>query len=293
MLNEAVFRSPKWLRKFMDFEISTGDDISDKAEKKEVEKKRLAAWDKAWRESDEDDFKEFFKERYKDYVRTTLNGWILTSDLSKIRNSFRGDMSIWVEFEKWKKEKENKKREQEKVKSELDKLFNDLVSDFSNNPYTDKYSTPKKFGRVCFHYKFENGDTFEMDENEIKYKNSIYTVGIFYRNKFVSLCNEIISKGRTRPGGSSSGSSSSGYNYYKQKSKHYKQKSNDPNRDRFDKVKDNIKLREEQLRKMSKTDPQREALENELDNLKRALKRMKDRYQFEHITNYLDFKGRV
>lgn len=286
MLNEAVFRSPKWLRKFMDFEVSTGDDISDKAEKKEAEKKRLAAWDKAWREADEDEFKEFFNEKYKDYVRVKLNGYILNSDLSKIKNSFRGNMSIWTEFENWKKEKENKKKEQGKIKSELDKLFNDLVSDFSNNPYTDKYSTPKKFGRVCFHYKFENGDTFEMDENEIKYKNSIYTVGIFYRNKFVSLCNEIVSKGRTRPGGSkywSGGSSSSGS----------KQKSNDPNRDRFDKVKDNIKLREEQLRKMSKTDPQREALENELDNLKRALKRMKDRYQFEHITNYLDFKGRV
>ena len=48
------------------------------------------------------------------------------------------------------------------------------------------------------------------------------------------------------------------------------------NRDqlRFNKLNDNIKLREEQLKKMSKTDPERTALENELDNFKIALQRL-------------------
>ena len=36
MLNEGVYRSPKWLRKFMDFEVSTGDDIKGKKSKKIV-----------------------------------------------------------------------------------------------------------------------------------------------------------------------------------------------------------------------------------------------------------------
>jgi hypothetical protein len=30
MIKEAVYRSPKWLRKYVDFEVSTGEDISDK-----------------------------------------------------------------------------------------------------------------------------------------------------------------------------------------------------------------------------------------------------------------------
>jgi hypothetical protein len=290
MLNEAVYRSPKWLRKFMDFEISTGDDISDKAEKKEAEKKRLAekkeaekkrlaAWDKVWRETDEDEFKEFFNEKYKDYVRMELNGWILSSDLSKIKNSFRGDMSLWTEFDNWKREKENKKREQKRIKEELDELYIRLISDFSNNPYNDKINTPTENGVICFDYTFENGDKFKICNNTIEYKNYTFTVGVIYRNKFISLCNEMTSKARTRPGGRKY-----------QDSQKSKRTYDDPNRDRYEKLKDNIKLREEQLKKMSKYDPERPALENELDNYRRALKRIKDKYQFEHIVNYFNFK---
>ena len=40
MINEAKIRSPKWLRNFVDFEISTGDDIDDK-KKERLEKERL------------------------------------------------------------------------------------------------------------------------------------------------------------------------------------------------------------------------------------------------------------
>jgi hypothetical protein len=289
MLNESVFRSPKWLRKFVDFELSTGDDISDKAEKKEAEKKKLAEWDKAWRNSNEDEFKAFFSEKYKKYVKEELNGWILSSDLSKIKRDFRGDMSIWTEFEKWEKEQERVKREkeerdrqQERIKSELDDLFNRLISDFSSNPYNDKIETPRENGEICFSYTFENGDRFKMCNGTIEYKNSIYTVGLIYRNKFISLCNEFTSKARTRPGGRKTYSSEKAKRTY-----------DDPNRDRYEKLKDNIKLREEQLKKMSKFDSERNALENELDNYKRALKRMKDRYQFEHLKNYFNFKGKV
>ena len=67
------------------------------------------------------------------------------------------------------------------------------------------------------------------------------------------------------------------------------EKSDDPNRARYDKLVDNIKLREEQLKKMSKTDKERTALENELDNYKRAAERMKTKHKFENIKSFIGF----
>ncbi len=33
-MNEGVYRSPKWLRKFIDYELHTGEDIKGKVSKK-------------------------------------------------------------------------------------------------------------------------------------------------------------------------------------------------------------------------------------------------------------------
>jgi hypothetical protein len=328
MLKEAVFRSPKWMRNFLDFEVNTGQDIKGEPSKRAI----LKEWDMRWKECDESDFKEFYGtqikgERWARYITST--------ELEEIKKKHRGDMSIWEKFDEWlpghkiakkeakerykKYEKERKEKEereryerikreereryerikreereryekeqrQKRITKELDDLFSAIVKDFSNNPYSDKYSTPRRNGKVCFDYKFENGDTFDMCDNKINYKNSTYTVGLIYRNKFVNLCNEIVEKGRTRPGGSKSwsgGSSSGSGSRYSSKTK-----SNDPNRDRYDKLMDNIKLREQQLRKMSKTDPERSALENELDNYKRAAERMKTRHKFENIKSFVGF----
>lgn len=320
MLKEAVFRSPKWMRNFLDFEVNTGQDIKGEPSKKRL----LKEWDKRWEDCDESDFKEFYA--------TVIKGerwarYITSSELEDIKKKHRGDMSIWEKYDEWlpghkkakkeakeryekrereererrykeqrereereQKERYEKEQRQKRITKELDDLFSAIVKDFSNNPYSDKYSTPRRNGKVCFDYKFENGDTFDMCDDQINYKRSTYTVGLIYRNKFVNLCNEIVGKGRPRPGGSkswsgssSSGSSSSGSRYSS------KTKSDDPNRDRYNKLMDNIRLREEQLKKMSKTDSERPALENELDNYKRAAKRMKDRYQFENIKTFSGF----
>ena len=37
-LNEAKFRSPKWLRNYVDFEVNTGDDISGEPSKRKAAK---------------------------------------------------------------------------------------------------------------------------------------------------------------------------------------------------------------------------------------------------------------
>ena len=41
---------------------------------------------------------------------------------------------------------------------------------------------------------------------------------------------------------------------------------------------------------MSDSDPNKEQLKNELDNYKRAAQRMKDKYKFEHITGFENYK---
>ena len=298
MLNEATFRSPKWLRNYIDFELNTGKDIKGEPSKRSV----LKQWDRRWKECNDSDLDMFYSlvirgDKWPSHVGK--------SELEEFREKYRGDMSIWQKWDEWYpkyKEKEEKRKkeaqeyywrkereeeqrrerehqdEQRKIEKELDDLFKSMVRDFSNNPYNDKFSTPRRNGNVCFDYRFENGDTFKMCENEITWGGGIYTVGLTWRNKFVSLCNEISSKARQRPGGSKSSSGSSS-----------RTRTTDPNRDRYDKLVDNIKLREQQLKVMSKTDPQRSALENELDNYKRAAKRMKDRYQFEHLSYFKDF----
>jgi hypothetical protein len=265
MVNEeSIWRSPKWLRKFMDFEISTGDDISDRAE-------RLAQWDKLWREVDMEEFKKFFSEEYSEYVRNKMSlGLIMGSDLKKIREDFRGDMEMWDKFKKWILEEERKRKIQDDINRELNDLYSLLVSDFSKNPWEDKIETPRKGGIVCFVYKFETGEIFQICDNKLDWDRHTYTLGNIWRNKFIGLCNEMSSRARKRPTGSSSTGHKTGG-------------SGDPNRDRYEKLKANIKLREEQLKKMPKSDPNRNLLENELDNYKRALARIKSKYKFENI----------
>lgn len=283
MLNEGVYRSPKWLRKFMDYEVSTGDDIKGKKSKKSIrleeEKKKkeiLKKWDNKWKNIDPVEFREFFKEVYPKETLRYFSGYVSSYDLPKIEKEYRGDFIFLKKFDKWKSDKVKKEQEHERVKKELDDLFKYLVDDFSSNQYNDKYETSRENGNVCFIYTFENGDDFKMCDNKITYKNSKFTVGLIYRNKFISLCNEIAGKGKRRPGGRKSYSKS-------------KRTYDDPNRNRYEKLKDNIKLREEQINKLPKLDSERKFLENELDNYKRALKRMKDKYQFEHIINFQNF----
>jgi hypothetical protein len=57
----------------------------------------------------------------------------------------------------------------------------------------------------------------------------------------------------------------------------------------YNTLKQTIKQREEQLSKMSKQDPSRVALENELANAKTKVADMKKKYQFENLKSFEDF----
>jgi hypothetical protein len=283
MIKEAVYRSPKWLRKYVDFEVSTGEDISDKISIRNQEKEPWRRWlkkkwNKRWLECDESKFKDFFKEVYDDYTNNNLRGHVVSSDLKTIKSDFEGDMELWDKFDKWIKEKKEKEQRQNEIKKELDDLKERLISDFGNAPYDDKFETPTINGKVCFHYTFENGDTFKICDDQIQYSNgsyiTTYTVGLIYRNEFISLANSIVNKARRRSSSSSS----------------KKSKSSDPKRVRYDEIIDKIRLREDHIRKMSSSDPNKEQLKNELDNYKRAAQRMKDKYKFEHLTGFENYE---
>ena len=283
-MNEAVYRSPKWLRNFVDFEVNTGDDIKGEPSKKAI----LKAWDQRWDEVDISTFNYFYKENYD------RNAYYLTStELEKIRKSLRGDMSVWDKFDKWlpghkqrekerearsrqwermereKREKERqrqeeeerrKKQKQKEIEKELDDLFNLMLSDFRKYPYNDKLSTPTVNGETAFHYTFEDARMVKIEGNKIYWNSAVYNVGNLNRIKFVKLANEMIKNARTRTSSGGQRNYSSGES---QRAKQRKSHTGHPKEPLYNTLKQTIKQREEQLSKMSKSDPDRVFLENE------------------------------
>jgi len=261
-LSESVYRSPKWLQKFADFEFRTGEDI--KGEPSEKQKEKI-------RKQQEEERKE--KEKRDREIRA-----------ERMESERKRRMS---------EAEQKKKDDQQKIETELQNIFDSIVRDFRNNPYSDKYDTPNVNGVITFKYRFENGFTFEMNGNKISYIDDkfrySYTVSFLWRNKFVQLANEIINKGRNRPTSSDSGKSNQNYkkNDYK-KSEPYKEtpKTGNPQRDRYNLLNDKIRIREEQLNKMSKNDPDRISLQNELDTYKRLRDKIKMQNKFENLKTF-------
>jgi hypothetical protein len=264
-LSEAVYRSPKWLQRFADFELRTGEDI--KGEPSEKQKERI-------RKQQEQEKVEREERERQDMIEKEERERRFKAKIARDQ---------W-ERERREREAKQKKAEQERIEKELNDLFNRIIRDFQNNPYEDKFDTPTVGGKTTFKYRFENGWTFEMNGNEIiytddKYRHG-YTVGLVWRNKFVQLANEIIAKGKRRPT-SSSGSQSG----HQKKSEPFREtpKTGNPIKDKYNTLNDKIKLREEQLRKMKPNDPDRTALENELNAYKRVRDKIKKEYKFEKL----------
>ena len=276
MINEAKYRSPKWLRNFVDYEINTGEDI-----KGEPSKKRAAKLEK----EKQAELKRQADERQKSRER---------------QEQARRDQQAREDVRR-------KQEEQDQIERELNTLYRSMISDFSANPYSDKIVTPKINGELACYYTFENGKVikFYKKANDsrwcLEWGDTTYTLGSVWKSKFISLFNEIIDKRRTRPqksgydrynsyGGSSS---SSGY-----KSGGSTGTGSGPKKDNtaghpkgnlYNTLKQTIKQREDQLSKMSKQDPSRAALENELATAKRKVAEMKTKYKFENLKSFEDF----
>lgn len=303
-MNEAVYRSPNWLKKYLDFEIHTGEDIKGKVSKKEIRDKAKAEeerikkeWEKRWTSMDRDNFEKFYASEFPADYRSRRS-CLLSSDFREIHDELFGNFDIWVKYDAWLKDKKDKENKQEEIKNELESLFKRIVDDFTNNPWDDKYRVTSNGNDVTFYYTFENGDKFEITDNRITYSGVVYTVGLLFRNKFISLANEITSKGSRRPGkrsnswsGSSSGSRSGSSSNSSGSRKSTKSKYSDhPKGNLYQTLKDTVAQRKEQLSKMSKNDENRTHLENELKAAEKKLKEMKDKYQFENLVSFYDFK---
>lgn len=275
MINEAKYRSPKWLRNFIDYEINTGEDIKGEPSKRRAEKLEKERKAELKRQADE---REKQRKRQEDARRE-----------QQAREDVR-----------------KKQEQQDQIERELNTLYRSIISDFSANPYEDKIVTPKVNGTTACNYTFENGKIIKLYKNTydnrycLEWGDSTYTLGSVWTSKFISLMNEIVEKGRTRPKksgydrydsyGKSSGSSS-GYSSGGNTSSGPKRDNTagHPKGNLYNTLKQTIKQREEQLSKMSKQDPSRTALENELATAKRKVAEMKTKYKFENLKSYEDF----
>jgi hypothetical protein len=286
-LNEAKFRSPKWLRNYVDFEVNTGDDISGEPSKRKVDKLEKERQDKLRAEA-----------AAKAAAKAAAD--------RKARKA-REDQA---RYEEWKKQAK-KQNEQQQIERELNTLYQSIISDFSANRYSDKISTPQRNGKTAFYYTFENGKILKIYKNAtdnrycLEWETTIYTLGVEWSSKFISLANEIVKKGGPRPQrsgydrydsygkGSSSGSSgykqSSGSSSGQRKADNTPPKWKDhPKGGMYQTLKDTVKLREEQLKKATGSD--KEALKNELDAAKRMLDNLNKKYNFEsNIQNFIQF----
>lgn len=165
--------------------------------------------------------------------------------------------------------------------SKIEKIFNLIVKDFNNSPYNDKYEIQSisSFDYISFIYKFDNGYSFKMISDCISIYDrnnrsiSSYTLSPHYYKIFLELVLEINQKSKIRYNQNSR-------QYYK---RDYQQKVKEEPKvkstgnQRLDKILEKIKLREEQLSKMSKNDPNRPSLINELETYKNVANKMKSK----------------
>ncbi len=285
-MNESVWRSPKWLRNFVDFELHTGEDIKgniSKAEVREEKKRLLKLWEKRWEDMRSDTHQRL---KFYEFCKSEFSTDVSYSNLDKFKEKWEGNFDLWEKWDAWILKEKEKEETQKKVNKELDDIWNKILEDFNKNPYSDKYSTHRENGVIVSIYRFENGDIFKLWGNNISYGRYKYTIGSLNRIKFVRLVNHINSSGRNRP---DNGRAYTKKDWSKSDSKH----SSHPKWNVYKSIKDTITQREAQLAKISKNDPERKALENELEAAKRRVAEMKSKYQFENLISFSDFDLRI
>ena len=280
-LNEAKYRSPEWLRNFVDFEVNTGEDIKGEPSKRKAAKLEKEKQDKLRAEAKKRAEAREKVEREKKEQQDRYNAWRKQAD---------------------------EKEKQDQIERELNTLYRSIITDFSSNRYSDKITTPQRNGKTALYYTFENGKIMRMykkaNDNRycLEWEDHIYTLGLIWSGKFIDLANEMIGKGGARPRrsgydrydsyGSKSGSSgssgrSSGSSQQRSSSTPPKWRDH-PKGAMYQNLKDTVKLREEQLKRSSGSD--REALQNELNAAKRMLDNLNKKYSFEsNIQNFSQF----
>lgn len=295
MINEGVFRSPKWLRNFLDFEVNTGDDIKGEPSKRSIarEEKRqkeelLKNWDIAWEKAkDTEIFNRFLNFKLKKSPYNIF--W--SSDLRELKDKYRGDHTLFSEYKDFLEKEREEKRRKEEINNEIKQIINSIEIDFNKAPYRDKLTIQNG----CIKYEFENGNTidiFDIGERKFRYSTKdssvTYTLSIISFSLLITTINSISKRMRNRPYSKSRGDYyGSDYN----RTNKSKKRSSDPNpkRTKYDTLLNTIELRKKQLEKMGKDDEGRSALENELRAAEKMAKRMKEEYKFENLKSFKNY----
>lgn len=282
MINESTFRSPKWMRKFMDFELKTGKDI--KGDEKEKQK------DSSKKEE------EIEQERKKREERERWNEHIKNKDRERRERQERE--------ERERQERYSKQNNQERLAKEVNDIYLRFLKETLRYNFKDKYRTDTQKQTTVFTFTFENNDVIKLyiynGEKTLVFTdnlhNSTYKIPTYLWNKFVETANEGIRKSRTRPsgyGGSGSSSSNSGGSSSSSSSStsssSTKKNADHPKRGMYDTLKRTVKLREDQLSKMKTTDPEYTSLKNELETARTAMNNLKSKYQFENLKSFTDY----
>lgn len=169
-----------------------------------------------------------------------------------------------------------------KIKEEIFDIHKRVVDDWTKNHYLDKVKTEMIGGTNVIIYRFENGDTLEVNgsygKREVIYISGgykkTYTLGILYWNEVVGLFNIIIRQ-------CNNGTAKKRSRFRNHQSHKSKPKTNEhPKKELYLKLLQNVELREKNLRGMSKDHPDRDELENELKAIKSKVNSMKKKYNF-------------
>ncbi len=194
-------------------------------------------------------------------------------------------------YENWRRDYERSRYQSERedkteTNNKIDKLFDLLVKDFSNNPYHDKLeSLGSSYSIISFIYKFENGFKFTLNDRDIRVYNrngeniSSYRLSDIYHLKFLKLILEMKQKAQHRNYKNYRTYNDYDYNskykeYKKEQTKEEPKSSGNP---KLDKLNEKIKLRQEQLDKLPRNHKDRTYLQNELEAYKNAANRIKNK----------------
>jgi len=285
MINEATFRSPKWMRKFMDFELKTGKDVKgdDKEKQNDKSKKEEESTEQERKKREE---RESQERRWNEHIK----------------NLERERRERQEREERERQERYSKQNNQESLAKEINDIYFRFLKETIGYNFEDKYKTDTQNQNTIFTFIFENKDVIKLyiygDKKTLVFTDkeytTTYTISKDLWNKFVETANEGIRKSRTRPSGyggsgssssNSGGSSSSSYT----SSSSTKKNADHPKRGMYDTLKRTVKLREEQLSKMKTTDPEYTSLKNELETARTAMNNLKSKYQFENLKSFTDY----
>jgi hypothetical protein len=234
------------------------------------EKEVVAVWARNWKKH----------KNTTDFLRYRIQRFGHSYSLYEVKKKFKNDMTLWRSYSRYLKEtRESSDEKRERIEHNLNAIKQDLRSDFHRNPHGSKITTTRGVnGKNTVNYTFDNGNFLSMENGELtittRTQKITYTLGLYMRRGFIDIFNRMISKLNS--------------NDYNRDEDEYgystppppKKEHDHPKRGLYNTIKDTVERREQQLNKSDYSKGERESLMNDLENSKRKLKDIKDKYNF-------------